>query len=244
MAGKTVKKFNCRYEELPVIGSFLKTNLERDKSDFLLYSPDYNDTYISNFSRKITEVEEIINPKSFADETKVVTNKLVNMMNSTKDLLNRLEGYVKRASGLKINPDDFGIKALREKISSRDAEGFAEKLKIVLKNVDDNITVLKQKGYPEEARASLGNISTSVKAANTEQYERMRIKENLILENLEKLNELWDMMQNIMEIGKILYKISKPDKYSDYAINTLMSKVRKEVRKTVEEEKKEESTNT
>ncbi len=242
MAGKTVKKFSCRYEELPVIGSFLRTNLERDKTDFLNYSPDYNDEFIANYTSKLNEVEEIVNPKNLIDEVKVITSKIANLMSSTRDLLNKLEGYVKRATGLKIKPEDFGIKAVREKISVRDVEGFSDKLKIVLKNIDDNIAALKQKGYPEEARVSLANINTSLKTANTEQYEKMKVKENLVLENMGKLNELWDIMADIMDVGKILYKISKPKKVADYTMSSLQSNVRKETKKAVGEESTQEPT--
>ncbi len=184
MAGKTVKKFSCRYEELPVIGSFLRTNLERDKTDFLNYSPDYNDEFIANYTSKLNEVEEIVNPKNLIDEVKVITSKIANLMSSTRDLLNKLEGYVKRATGLKIKPEDFGIKAVREKISVRDVDDVGSTVKIVLKNSDDNIAALKQRKVTLKERGFPANIKHSLKTASAvahKQYEGNEVRKILFL---------------------------------------------------------------
>lgn len=237
MAGKTLKKFNCRYEELPVVGSLLLTSLERDKTDFINYSPNFNERFITNFKTTLTEVDEIIHPQNLKDEISFLNNRMTNLMNSSKDLLSRLEGYVTRTTSLRIKPDDFGIKTVLDRISQGDVEGFTEKLKIVLKNIDDNITALKHKGYSDEARTSLMNIHKSLKDANTEQYNKLKTNENHIVENTARLNELWDMMHEIMNAGETLYKITRPTRFEDYSWSKLQIRAKKETTKVIEEEK-------
>lgn len=229
MAEEIKKKFPCRIEELTVIANFLKGNYETDEPDFAGHSPDYNTTFLTNYENKILQVEGIVFPKTLIDQLKVVTDRVYSNMTATRELLNKLEDYVKKSTDpLTVNKEDFGIKEVRNEVSQSDAEGFDLKMGILLQNIDANISVLTPKGYTAQQRTDIGTLKTSVKADNILQNEKMEEKEDLVKANMNILNELWDIMNGILDTGKALYRLSNAEKLENYEMTKYIARVRQE----------------
>lgn len=228
MATEIKAKFPCRIEELTPIADMLKLNFERDINDFINLVPSYGGNYLINFGNKITTVEAIVNPISITGRLKVVTNRLYVTMESTRDYLNKLEIFIGKATGLTMDPKDFGISEVRNEITQKDAEGFTGKLNTLLQNVDANFAALQAAGYTQQARTETGNIYTSAKDDNTKQNEIMEEREAQVQANMNVLNELWDIMSDVMKTGKALYKESNSEKVGDYTMAVFMERVRQE----------------
>lgn len=228
METKVMKKFPCRIEELPVIGGFVFNTFTNDAAGFIRYSPEFEAPFPENFEAKITEVEEIINPKQLTGKQKIETQNIYSNMIATRDLLNKLEGYIGFASNLSIPKKDFGVKEVRDKITSIDAEAYLKKMKDLMNNVNDNLVPLQEKGFTLQAKSELENMITQVKAGTMKRNEIIERKEKLVQENLEKLNELWDMIKKVMVTGKTLYQNTDFAKTNEYKLKTLRHRVRVE----------------
>lgn len=229
MAEEITKKFKCRNEELSVIANFLKGNFVNDQSDFLNHSPDYDAVFLTGFETKITQVEGIVFPQNLIKALKVITDRVYNNMNSTRDYANKIEDYVNRATDpLTVNKEDFGIKEVRNEINQGDAEGYNTKMVILLQNVDANLAALTNRGYTATQRTEIGTLHADVKADNILQNAKMEEKEDLVKVNMNVLNDLWAIMSGIMDTGKILYRLSNAEKLENYEMTKYISRVRNE----------------
>lgn len=110
MANNSPRKSNCKDEELPVICKFASFSLKRDLSDFSSYSPRFNEAYVGSFETRITEVTELVEPKSETVQLKTITERLYGNMDGLINPINRLTGYINLAhESLRVSPADFGL---------------------------------------------------------------------------------------------------------------------------------------
>jgi hypothetical protein len=225
------RKFTLRIEEMPVIGKFLFDSFNRDFSDFQGYSPDFNNAYRNIFSNLVDAVNDIVNPKTLVAELKKITADMYDIIDSLRPIMNRLEGYVDRvdASDLTIQASDFGIKAVRDKISNKDQEALLENLKVVIENIDNNLAKLQAKGWDNEQDQELRDKRTEIANANAAQNMKMDQREAKVQDNIDTLNELWVIMQDVMDTGRVrLYKFDNPEKAGDYTLAVLKNRIRQE----------------
>jgi hypothetical protein len=55
-----MKIYNCKNEELPVIAEYLLFSLKRDLSDFMAFSPKFNNAHVTTFDGKIKTANNLI----------------------------------------------------------------------------------------------------------------------------------------------------------------------------------------
>lgn len=222
------KKFSkLRVDEMPVVGRFLYDSMVRDLSSFESFSPDFNSDYMDNFLNKLSDVENIVNPKVKIAELKKITSNLYDTIDSLRVIMTKLEGYVLRAgAALNILPKDFGISKVRQKIANKDQEALIGALKVVLQNIDGNSAILESKGWTAEQQEELVAKNASIIADNAEQNLKMDEKESLVEENMHKLNDFWEVMKDVMDTGKRLFKYDNKEKTGDYTLTKIKSRIR------------------
>ncbi len=143
-------------------------------------------------------------------------------------LINRVNGYVSLAgNSLKISPADFGLTALRKGANSKDVENVLKNLQLVIANINRNREVLQAQGLQQELIDTLTNTANSIAADKQMQYEIGINRKNIVQNNHEQLNSLYDMLNEIMTIGKVLYKGVDSVKQQEYTFNELKKKVRR-----------------
>ena len=222
------RNFNCKNEELPVICRFAAFSLKRDLNDFSTFSPKFNEEYVTLFENRIAEVSDLVEPKSETAQLKVITERLYASLSGLSNTLNRLSGYVTLAgSTLKISPSDFGIAALRKGANSKDVENVLKNLHLVLGNIERNRDMLEAQGLRQELVDSLSNTAASITADKQTQYEISINRKNMVQNNQGQLNSLYEMLNEILNIGKILYKNVDLVKQQEYTFNDLKKKVRR-----------------
>lgn len=230
MSTENARSYSCRDAELTAICNFVVFSLKRDLADFTGFSPKFNAAYISDFENAIAAASEVIEPKSETLERKMITQRLYNTMDGLIDMINRFSAYIKMAR-LPINATEFGISALRKSVKSRDAEGAIQNLRTVSSNIAKYKDLLAAQGLTEELSAQFATAGNSIAMDNQKQYEIASNRKNIVQNNLDLLNGLYEQLIEILNVGKILYMQSDPDGYreakvEEYTFRKLKSNVR------------------
>ncbi|MDR3267306.1 MAG: hypothetical protein LBT24_07035 [Tannerella sp.] len=233
--------YNCKNEELPVIGGYIAFSLNRDLADFAAFSPKFNEDFVLTFRQKIQSTTELLSPKVETAELKVTTLRLYKVINGLTGQINGLSVYIKMAkTAIPITITDFGITALRKKINLKDAEGIEQTLRIVIDNTQKYLNVLTEQGLTDSFVTNLTNALTSISNDNQKQYEIISNRKGLVQNNVVILNDLYTGIVDICEVGKVLYKGKNSSKLQDYTFHDLLKKVRI-IHKPKEKEKEEPS---
>ena len=223
-------------EEITVVASMVRDSFARDKGDFGGFSPKYTPDFLTAFSGKIVEAETRTGTLVYVAQLKALTNQLYIDVDGLRPLLTRLEGYLFLAKdSLSVSMKDFGITAVRKALSSRDVEGLLDKLTVTLQLVDNDIAGLEAVGFTAAARTALEDLKTSIRDANLEQNLKMDEKEAGVQNNRALLNELYETVTEIMDIGKRLFKYDNAEKTGDYTATTIKSRIRHDGGGTPEE---------
>ncbi|MEZ5198463.1 MAG: hypothetical protein R2764_19380 [Bacteroidales bacterium] len=88
------------------------------------------------------------------------------------------------------------------------------------------------KGFTAEALTELEDLKESIRSGNLEQNLKMDEKEAGVQANLGLIMELWEIIAEVMDVGKRLYKYDNKEKAGDYTIATVKSRIRHEVTAT------------
>lgn len=221
--------FKCRIEELPFLGVFILASFNRDKADFMKFSPDYNDPFADNCQQAISIVEELVAPKKLTGEMKKITQQLADHFTRCRNVMNKVERYIDKASqggqALTMAPGDFGIKAIREAVRLRNDEGVVKHLRTLQQNLTDNLAALAAKGYTDEAQAELRALIKDLSETSVAQTMKKNERAELVKNNIGEFNKLWLIIDDLMKTGKAIYKEKDKSKVKDYTYAELIKNV-------------------
>jgi hypothetical protein len=221
------RNYNCKDEELPVICKNASTYLQRDLADFSAFSPVFNGDYITAFEVKINSIDELVSPKTETDEVKNITRRLYTTMDNLSDPIAKIRGYLRLAKdSIKTSAKDFGLTALSQKIMSRDAEGVRKNLLLVVAFLKKYKEPLNAVGLNDIIIEQLEAAVSSITNDNNLQFDITDKRKAIVQSNVEKLNDLYTQLIDILSVGKSLYKTTDPSKYKEYAFSALLKSVR------------------
>ena len=224
------RSYNCKDEELPVICKFAAFSLKRDLADFGAYSPKFSAAYADEFESKTVALHELIVPKSETIELKVLTERLYKTFAGLTLPINHLAGYIELAGeGVNISATDFGLTALRKGIAAKDAESVIKNLQTVLQNIAKYKDALTAQGLPGNLAEQFTAAMSSIAADKQRHFEITSHRKKMVQNNTTTLNEAYKQFNEILKIGKILYKTKDPARLNDYTFRELKKQVRRTV---------------
>jgi hypothetical protein len=228
--------FQCKLEELPVIGEFLLNSLRKDLADFSGFSPLFTESFIQTVEVKISTCRELISSSTVTGELKAVTAKISDSVNRLRVKLNILEGYLKLgAAELDISVADAGVKDVRSAISRGNIEGVTANTRKLLTAVKRNQPALEAKGMNPALPVDIETQVREIDVLNAGQNELLSARNRLTVENIELFNDLWKSLLPISETAKALYRGVNQTKLNDYTIVQLKKRIsaeRKRAEKT------------
>ena len=216
-----------RHEELPVVGGFVKESVSRDMVKFTNFSEIYNADYLIGFQGSIDNAMNVIGQNDKKKLLKNLTTRLYNRIKNSRNLVGKIEFFVKRAKGqLDIQYLDFGFKALRAAISSKNVEGITVHMQALLNNVVRNHDVLLGVGYKTALSDSFETLMATIRSENQQQNILIGEKEAQTIERNKLLSNLWVYISEVCEAGKLIFRDSEPEKIKDYTYSELKKRVR------------------
>jgi hypothetical protein len=220
--------YNCKSEEVPVIGGYVLFGLKRDFNDFSQFFPKvFTPDYVPNFERKITSVNILLNPNNETVVLKETTGRLYSTMDGLIEPANRIVGYIKFTKGaIPISAKDFGLTTLKQKLRSKDAEGALKNLRTVIANIEKYHVQLTEQGLESDIVDRFKNALGVIETNNQLQFEIITKRKNIVEKNVSSVNDLYKIIIEVCNVGKTIYKGKDELKVKDYTFSELKKKVR------------------
>jgi hypothetical protein len=220
--------YNCKDEEMPVIGSFLLFLLKRDLADFVAFLPRiFTNEYIAGFEQKIADISNLLNPQMETVELKDTTNRLYSLMGSLIEPVDNIAVYLKFTKGaIPVSAKDFGLTSLKQKLRSKDAEGVLKNLRTVVANLELYRTQLREQGFDENIISRFIDAIPSIDTDNKRQFEIISKRKTIVENNVSLINDLYKIISEICNVGKAIYKGKNDMKVKDYTFSKLRKSVR------------------
>ena len=220
------KLFQCKFEELPVIGEFVVDSARKDIADFSSFSPVFTALYFDGIDAKIAVCREKVRSWVVTQELKATTEKLVNMTGGLRVKLNLLEGYLKlAASDLDVKATDMGLSVVRAAISRGNTEKVIMGITEMLIAVRRNQAALEARGMKPALITEIAAIAQDISDLNVKQNELESARNRLTEENMELFNDLWKALLPVFETGKALYRGVDGAKLKDYTVAQLVKRI-------------------
>jgi hypothetical protein len=223
-----LRVYNFKDEELIIIAGFILFALKRDFADFVTFLPKlFNSEYIPKLESKIIVVNNLINPQAETVELKNTTARLYAAMDGLLEPADRVIGYIKFTKGaVPISAKDFGLTALKQKIRIKDAEGVLKNLRTIDANLQKYREPLTEQGLTDDVIAKFTAAVEPIETDNQRQFEIVDNRKRIAHENVNLLNDLYNNIVEVCNVGKNLYKGKDSLKVQDYTFTALRKKVR------------------
>ena len=170
----------------------------------------------------------MIKPKSETVALKAITDRIHQTIDALLAPINRLNGYIELAEEtIQISPADFGLADLRKGITSKDAEHVVKTLHTVNLNIARYKEALAAQGMRDWLVEKFASAAVTVADSKQKQYEISTNRKNLVQNNVSSFNELYKQFNEILRVGKILYRGSDAAKLKDYTFTDLKKGVRR-----------------
>ncbi len=220
------KKFNCKMQDIPVIVGFLLASMERDKADFINYSPIFADSFMANVRTKQAECYEIVKSDDVLKLQKVAKTQIETAVTQLRVQLNKCEGYLKMAeSELNIKVDDFGVKSTRTAMSKSDMEKTILEGRTLVANLNRNVAALTAKGLKQAGIDEIAALVNEIDTLNEKHNALKNDRSRAAGDNYSKLNEMWDIIGTIVAAGRAMYKGVDAIKLREYTLTNLQRRV-------------------
>ncbi len=216
-----------RKEDKPLVGDILNANGTRDLPDFTNYSDRFDEDYFLAHKAKITEVRNLPKVEVKTGQNKKFTEDLYKQADSLREPMRFLEGYVKHAGELlDVQVKSFGIHEVRECLKEGDLEALSGDLAVVNENIENNKTVLLNEGLKQTTITALIDLKAAIDEQNAQQEVNKEARNLLVEANDKVYAELDALNDDILDVGKRIYKGVSQAKYDDYVLTKIMARIR------------------
>lgn len=227
------RQYQCRIDEVGPLAQMLRSSFVTDQKDFAKASPDFaGTTFLKEYDKRYDALEGLVPTAARRLTDAEVTRIMHKLAKSLRDPLNWLEIRVIRAAkkpgGLTVLPSQFGLAKVRTKIKNREMEGLDGALKYLLQMIADNIDALTSQGHTADDTKVLTDARQNLKGYNTKQNDNQNAQLVLTEENVTAANALWELMAELMETGKLMYRETQPRKAAAYTMLKLKKRMRQE----------------
>jgi len=216
-----------RLEDLVPIGVLTIDACETDMADFTALSSSFSPAFIIAARTKMGLVDGIVNPEMLIRERMKILQRIDRNLALLMDPINKLEFYVNNATGLTIGADKFGIGEVRVARNSGNLEKLDNALRNLLANtaVAANLAALIAKGYSVVKNDVIVGLRESFSSDKAAQGAKDKVIAKLRTDNAPTLGGFWDLLTNIWQAGKSIYKVNNPSNAQFYTIDYLKSKM-------------------
>ena len=225
-------KMNCKLDELSPVSRFVLTSYYKNQLDFAGFSSKYTVAHGDSIELERKVIEALINPVQYTSELKVITQRIYSNQNSAATYIDFLEGYAERAKGLTISSKDFGFGDVRTSNNSGDIEGVVRNIRTVAKNAANNMAALVTEGYSAAKQTALTDLADMLETDNAGQNSKIDDRHKLVSENHVAINNFWDKIVDLCDVGKRLYKAKTNENRPQYVMRTVLGRMRRDAAKT------------
>jgi hypothetical protein len=218
---------NMRIEEVETVSEIELDAFHDQKIAFVDFSDDYDDPFETDARAKLALIKNVVTTKFHIAEIANLTANIKQEICLLFPLMDPLQKYAKKVGdGLTVLLKNFGVKKVRSAAHSNDADKVEEALKTLMKNVDDNKTKLQLKGYKDADYNRLKDLRTKIFDDKTHQKSLMYDKEQAVAANMTLFVEMIDIVKDIQETGKILFKRTNPALAKEFTMINILHKIR------------------
>ena len=225
--------YRCRIDEVGPLAQMVRSAFVLDAADFVKLSPDFGAAgFLPGFNTRYDKLEQLVPTAIRRAIDAQVTRTMHQVSKDLREPLNFLEVRLNRAAkkkpALTVLPKQFGIGAVRAAIASRDMETLDGKLKTLIGLVTDNKDQLKSQGHTDADTQVLTDARLDIGALNVTQNDNDNATLVLTEENVTAANAMWELIDEITEAGRLMYKQTKPRKAVAYTLARLKKRMRQE----------------
>ena len=210
-----------------------RSSFVTDQADFAKASPDFaGPGFLIAYDARYDKLETLVPTANRRATDAEVTKTMNQVAKDLRDPLNlfdlRLNRAARKTPALTAAPTAFSLGRIRAAIANRDMEKLDGALKGLLDLVGDNTTQLTGQGHTAADTKVFADARKAISGFNVTQNDNDNASLVLTEENVTAANALWELVDEVLDAGRLMYKQSQPRKAAAYTLARLKKRMRAE----------------
>lgn len=210
--------FPFNFDEMPIAAKFISDSFSRDIEDFQKVYPVFDESFKARFKEQIKKAKDIV---CCGPEGVKIQNIRIGVFRKLESLNTLILGVPDYFPVSRVKEYDYIVEIIEKKNLSSILSivpGLIQQLEVNMPAKNEDI-----------AQSIIDGIQSLFQVLKLDRIELNRLlnSRGLLKEEVFRcLNHLWATMQDVMEIGQLLYRKENPMKCVEYELNYLKMKVK------------------
>lgn len=215
------------------MAQMVRSSFVTDQADFAKASPDFaGPNFLKEYDKRYATLEALVptaNRRATDAEVTKAMNKVAKDLRDPLNWLNlRLNRARARTPALTVAPAAFGLGKIRSAIAVRDMEKLDGALKGLLDLLAANAAQLTAQGHTADDTKVFSDARQTISGFNVTQNDNENARLVLTEENVTAANAMWELIDEILDAGRLMYKQTQPRKAVAYTLARLKKRMRAE----------------
>ena len=227
------RRYRCRLEEVGPLAQMTRSSFVTDQTDFGKASPDFaGPGFLAEYDARYAKLEMLVPTANRRATDAEVTKTMNRVAKDLREPLNwldlRLGRAAKKTPGLTVAPTAFGLGKIRSAVASRDMEKLDGGLKGLLELLGVNGDQLKAQGHTAADTKTFADARAAISGFNVTQNDNDNASLVLTEQNVTAANAMWEVLDEVLDAGRLMYKQTQPRKAVAYTLARLKKRMRAE----------------
>ncbi len=214
-------------QEISFVANKVLLNFMRDKNLFANYSLQYDDKFLTDFQRRIQEMENLESIDQFDAAVDAKRQKITNYIGHYQPILNITEALIHKSideNGLEADSSEFYLNELRECLRKRKVWETMRYTRLLIRKIEYYMEQLASKDVFVRIISDLHLFTENLRRAELEYAEAVHMRDMSEIEHSMTRNQLQQMLDAIFDTSaKIFASKSDAIKMNDYSIEKIMA---------------------
>ena len=229
------RMYTCGTEEVSPMANILAASMLTDIVWFRGHSALFIPAYPASMIEKAAACNALITSDVLTQRIRIVTRTIGSKCDELSIKVNHANNYIHMVEPTDLNVDvnSMGVTPLRASLNNGNTEGVVKNGRVLIINVQANLTVLEPVGLTPAFLTELTELIDQIETLGNEQTDKKSKRNRNTDAYIGQFNELWAMEKLVMATGKALFKGVDEVKLKDYTYTTIIKRIRAAGRKPI-----------
>ena len=220
--------YPCGTEEVSPMANIMAASMLTDIVWFTGHSPKFTPAFAAQMVEEAAACNALITSDTLTQRIRIVTRTIGTKCDELIIKVNHANNYIHMVEPTDLNVDvnAMGVTPLRKSLHSGNTEGVVKDARVLINNVQANITVLGPVGLTPTFLTDLTDLIDEIETLGNEQTDKKSKRNRNTEAYIGQFNELWTKVKLVMATGKALFQGVDDVKLKDYTYSTVIKRMR------------------
>ena len=220
--------YPCTAEEVSPLANIMAASMLTDIVWFGGHSTKFTPAFAASMVEDAAACNALITSDTLTQRIRILTRTIGTKCDELSIKVNHANNYIHMVEPTDLNVDvnSMGVTPLRATLNNGNTEGVVKDARVLINNVQANITVLEPVGLTPAFLTEFIELVDEIETLGNEQTDKKSKRNRNTEAYIGQFNELWTKVKLVLATGKALFQGVDDVKLRDYTYSVVIKRIR------------------